>query len=303
MIGELQTNGAHWDLDAFGAHLHRLSSEVAHASELTRYVGYEGGAGDRVEARFLGVEVDCIDQIPDGMIGLQLGMDSLTIHGSGTSPLTTPLSWLWRSQSHNNRLTGEFTARLSADSAPLEFRMTANAYFVPGKADFDDGVYLVPYDPSWPEQFHEEKQWLTANLGSSIALRIEHYGSTAIPGLIAKPVIDILVEVPSVEEARRAAIPMFNKPECEYWWYNDHLFFALRKGLMGTRTHHIHMAPAGHEIWNGLAFRDYLIAHPDEAAQYAALKRELAECHRTDRERYTFAKTAFVKEVMEKARG
>jgi len=63
------------------------------------------------------------------------------------------------------------------------------------------------------------------------------------------------------------------------------------------------MAPAGHEIWNGLAFRDYLRSHPEDAARYVALKRELAGRHRTDRERYTEAKGAFVREMTEKALG
>jgi GrpB-like predicted nucleotidyltransferase (UPF0157 family) len=70
---------------------------------------------------------------------------------------------------------------------------------------------------------------------------------------------------------------------------------------MGKRTHHLHLAPAGHEIWNGLAFRDYLRTHPEEAARYASLKRQLAESHQTDRERYTEAKTEYVKKVTEKA--
>lgn len=301
LIGVLLTNGANWDLDTFGALFHRFSTEVARAGHLTRYVGYEGAAGNCVEARFFGVEVECIDRIPDGMSGLELGDDSLTVHKAGLETLVQPLSWIWRNQSHKGRLTGEFTAQPSPDSSPLKFRMTANAFYLPGKADFDDNVHLVPYDSVWPAQFEEKKQWLIDNLGSEIALHVEHYGSTAIPGMTAKPVIDILVEIPSFETARRVAIPLFNNPECEYWWYNNHLFFAIRKGIMGLRTHHIHLAPAGHEIWEGLAFRDYLIAHPEEAARYAALKKELAECHRTDRERYTIAKTAFAKEISGKA--
>ncbi len=300
LIGELQTKGANWNLGDFGALFRRLASEVAREGTLSRYIGYEGVVGDRVEARFFGVEVDCIDQIPEGLAGLELGDDCLLVYKPGNDVRMHPLKWTWRDQSNNGRLTSEFTAKISEDSAPLDFHMTSNAWFISGKADFDDDIHLVEYAPIWPDQFQQKKQWLIDNLGPDIALRVEHYGSTAIPGMIAKPVIDILVEVPSFEAARRVAIPLFNNPECEYWWYDNHLFFAVRKGIMGVRTHHIHMAPAGHEIWKGLAFRDYLRAHHEEAEQYAALKRELAKQYRTDRERYTIAKGGFVKEVMEK---
>jgi len=69
---------------------------------------------------------------------------------------------------------------------------------------------------------------------------------------------------------------------------------------MGIRTHHVHMAPRGHTLWEGISFRDYLRRHPGEAARYAALKRDLAARHAHDRERYTQAKTQFVREVMAK---
>jgi len=137
-------------------------------------------------------------------------------------------------------------------------------------------------------------------LGPEIALRIEHYGSTAIPGLPAKPIIDILVEIPSWEAARKRAIPAFNSPEIEYWC-SDHLRFYVRDKLTGLRTHHLHLAPAGHGIWEGLAFRDYLRAHPREAQSYVELKYQLAELHRTDRGAYTDAKEAFVREITERA--
>jgi len=70
---------------------------------------------------------------------------------------------------------------------------------------------------------------------------------------------------------------------------------------MARRTHHVHLAPASHPVWDGLAFRDALRAHPDTAARYAALKGELATRYREDREGYTEAKTAFVREVTAKA--
>jgi GrpB-like predicted nucleotidyltransferase (UPF0157 family) len=77
--------------------------------------------------------------------------------------------------------------------------------------------------------------------------------------------------------------------------------FIKRQKLMGRRTHHVHMAPRDHRLWEGLAFRDYLMSHPREVSRYAALKRELAKTYRQDRERYTQAKTEFVREITSKA--
>ena len=143
--------------------------------------------------------------------------------------------------------------------------------------------------------------WLRNIVSPDIALRIEHYGSTAIPGIPAKPVIDILMEVPSFTEARRNLIPLFNKPECEYWWYDEHMVFIIRDRSTGLRTHHIHAAPKGHQVWQGLAFRDYLRTHPEDARRYATLKYKLAESHGNDREAYTDLKADFVNEIPFKA--
>jgi GrpB-like predicted nucleotidyltransferase (UPF0157 family) len=119
----------------------------------------------------------------------------------------------------------------------------------------------------------------------------------------AKPVIDVLVEVPSYDDARRVLIPALNDESWEYWWYTDHMIFIKRDMVTGKRTHHIHIAPPGHRLWEGLAFRDYLIAHPETAGEYAALKQELAALFRTEREKYTDAKTAFIRAITDKARG
>jgi GrpB-like predicted nucleotidyltransferase (UPF0157 family) len=75
----------------------------------------------------------------------------------------------------------------------------------------------------------------------------------------------------------------------------------VRKELMGPRTHHIHAGPARHRLWEGIAFRDYLRTHPDEASRYAALKHDLAEHLTTDREAYTNNKESFVREITAKA--
>lgn len=179
--------------------------------------------------------------------------------------------------------------------------MTANAYVAPEKGAGDDPVQLVDYDPTWPEKFDAFAGWLRELLGSDVALDIEHIGSTAMPGMIAKPIIDILVEVPSFQEAKRRALPPLNNENWEYWWHRGHMTFVKRDGFMGRRTHHVHMMPKGDESQKRLAFRDRLRSHPAEAARYAALKRRLAESHQKEREQYTDAKASFVSEILAEA--
>jgi GrpB-like predicted nucleotidyltransferase (UPF0157 family) len=142
---------------------------------------------------------------------------------------------------------------------------------------------------------------LREQLDPDIALRLAHYGSTAIPGMPAKPIIDILVEIPSFSAGRQRALTVMNDPAWEFWLYSGHMVLFRREECMGRRTHHVHLAPAGHDLWKGLAFRDYLRAHPEDAARYAALKRELAQTYRDDRERYTRMKTQFIEEINQKA--
>lgn len=171
-----------------------------------------------------------------------------------------------------------------------------------------DEIEIVSYDPRWPALFEEEAARLRAVLDPKLILGLEHFGSTAIPGLAAKPIIDILIAVPSLAEAQDQAIGPLEEIGYLYWDENprsDRMFFV--KGLppqAARRTHHVHMTETTGEMWQRLAFRDYLRAHPDEAARYAALKRELAVRHRDDREAYTDAKAAYVAAVMAKvARG
>jgi GrpB-like predicted nucleotidyltransferase (UPF0157 family) len=243
------------------------------------------------------------------MVSLELGEEEITIYKhEGDCPAVSwksRLTWDWLDRSNLQFPTGEFTANVPSDwlsvpgNSEVRFIISANSCSQPGKVP-DDEVRLVDYDPAWPDGFEEMADRLRTTISPDIALRIEHYGSTAIPGMPAKPVIDILLEVPSFSEARRNLIPLFNRPECEYWWYDEHMVFILRDES-GMRTHHIHAAPKGHRIWQGLAFRDYLRTHPEDAQRYAALKQNLAESHGNDREAYTDLKTDFVREITDKA--
>ncbi|MDQ7791007.1 MAG: GrpB family protein [Clostridia bacterium] len=262
---------------------------------------------------FFGIEVDEIESIPAGMVAWDLSENKWTVwqvkDGRESIIRQEDITWQWLDQleSDSRRSVGEFTVSgpsqwlCSGYSDYREFWMFASAYVGLDKGGFQDQIYLVDYDSSWPEQFKEIADWLQSKLGSDVALHIEHYGSTAIPGMPAKPIIDILVEIPSFEEGKKRALPCLNSEMCEYWWYSGHMVLIKRKELMGERAYHIHMAPRGHGIWKGLVFRDYLRSHPEEAKRYALLKYRLAKSHRNDRERYTQAKTEFVHEIVAKA--
>lgn len=311
MVGDLQVGGANWDYDSFGKLIGRLTKEVEHTGDLTRYIGYRGVTSKQDDVQLFCIEVERIGAIPTGLLAWDMNGDAWTVLRPDCEKNATiwqdSLAWSWFDRSSSGRVTGEFTAKCPSEwnsngvSVCRNFRVTTNAYIAPEKGGPDDDVHIVDYDPSWPRQFEDIAQWIQDELGTDVALHVEHYGSTSIPCMPAKPIIDVLVEVPSFAKARQRAIPLFNKPECEYWWYSDHMVFIMRNELMGWRTHHIHMAPAEHIIWKNLAFRDYLRAYRDEASRYAALKHKLAADYRTDRERYTIVKGQYVEEVMVRA--
>lgn len=133
-------------------------------------------------------------------------------------------------------------------------------------------------------------------------IAIEHFGSTAVPGLDAKPVIDMLGGVTSV-----AAADALLGPLCAVGWDTSPEFNATlsdRRFLLrwpeGVRTHHLHLVVYGQEPWRlHLEFRDRLRSHPELAERYRKLKYELAETNKSDREAYTEAKTDFIKDVLE----
>ena len=161
-----------------------------------------------------------------------------------------------------------------------------------------DLVRIVPYDPAWPAEFEAEHALLLPVLAPWLAGEIHHVGSTSVPGLGAKPVIDILAEVASLEESRASIEPLC---ELSYWWfpYQEERMNWFCKPSPEHRTHHLHLVVPGSQAWREeLAFRDALRGEPDTARAYEELKRRLAKEHTTDREAYTVAKTAFVESVL-----
>ena len=126
-----------------------------------------------------------------------------------------------------------------------------------------EDIKIVPYDPRWPEMFRQQADWLLLKLGADVVLRVEHMGSTAVPGLCAKPIIDMLAEIPSFEVGERIIVSVLQHQGWDYFWRDDrppgHMMF-IRHDTAGVRTHHLHMAPASTSLWDRLAFRDYLRA-------------------------------------------
>jgi GrpB-like predicted nucleotidyltransferase (UPF0157 family) len=172
-----------------------------------------------------------------------------------------------------------------------------------------DHVAVVPYDPAWPQRFEAERDHLRACLPRDLLGRIEHFGSTAVPGLAAKPIVDVLVEVTDLEATRARIAPLLEAQGYDYFWRSaadddapPHYAWFIKRDASGARTHHLHMVEAHFAHWERLLFRDYLIQHPAVAREYAELKLRLAALHGGDRVAYTQAKTAFVTAVTARAR-
>lgn len=171
-----------------------------------------------------------------------------------------------------------------------------------------EDVAVVPYDPRWVAMFEEERSHLLSCLPLDLVRRIEHFGSTAVPGLAAKPIVDILVEVTDLDETRQRIAPVLETQGYDYFWrpsWGDDTppFYAwfIKRDEKGKRTHHIHMVEAHFAHWDRLLFRDYLNEHPDDAREYGYLKKRLSEVHHGDRVAYTKAKSDFIKRITDKA--
>jgi len=159
-------------------------------------------------------------------------------------------------------------------------------------------IDMVPHDPEWRQEFQQEAEQITAALGSAV-VTVHHMGSTAIPTIYAKPVIDLLLVVQSVaalDEKQTAmealgyeALGEFGIPERRYF---------RRNNALGDRTHQVHAFENGSpQITRHLAFRDYIIAHPETAQEYSDLKRELAAQYPNDIEAYMDGKDEFIQEI------
>ena len=166
-------------------------------------------------------------------------------------------------------------------------------------------VHIVAYDTGWPARFREERDRIEGVIGRWL-VGTEHVGSTAVPGLDAKPVIDVMPGLSSMLDADLCVEPLISLGY-SYWEEGvepyHRLFAKFVDAGWTARTHNLHLVEAGDWYWRErLLFRDYLRADAMTAHEYAKLKNELAHRYKDDREAYTNAKAEFVALVVEKAK-
>lgn len=163
-------------------------------------------------------------------------------------------------------------------------------------------VSLQPYTEEWAREYEIEEKLLRTEIGQFV-IDIQHVGSTSIPGLAAKPIIDIAAAVSSLKEGEKCIEPLI---KLGYEYKGDggirgRHFFA--KGTKEKRTHYMHIEEWKGELWqNHILFRDYLRKHKEFAIEYGELKAELAKKYSDDREAYAACKDEFIKLVLEKAK-
>jgi GrpB-like predicted nucleotidyltransferase (UPF0157 family) len=165
-------------------------------------------------------------------------------------------------------------------------------------------VALEDYTPDWPKLFKQEKLHILDSLPDYLIISIKHIGSTAVPGMVAKPIVDMLLEI-SDEERGKELIPALLEPQgydC-FWrpsfgedvppWYT----WCIRRDPAGVRTHHLHFVEPGVKD-DMVRFRDILRSRPQVAEQYTRLKKNILREHGADRVAYTAAKGAFIKSII-----
>ena len=163
-------------------------------------------------------------------------------------------------------------------------------------------VGVVPHNPRWRDAFEAEARHVDVALADNV-VAVHHIGSTAIPNIYAKPIIDLLVEVRDITEvdARSSAMESLGYEVMGEYGIAGRRYFR-KDDEQGTRTHHIHAFEVGSaEVERHLAFRDYMIAHPEDAYRYSELKRKLAEDHPQSMDAYMDGKDAFIKEMDRRA--
>lgn len=159
-------------------------------------------------------------------------------------------------------------------------------------------VIIEPYNPDWPMRFESERRRLAPILGPWLIGPIEHVGSTAVPGLQAKPIIDIMAGVHDLASSMPAIEALEPLHYCYFAYKPDVMHWFCKPNDL-ERTHHLHLVPFGSQLWRDrLAFRDRLRSDAPLRARYEALKIALASLHRHDREAYTAAKTEFIQSVL-----
>ena len=159
-----------------------------------------------------------------------------------------------------------------------------------------EAIRLVPYDPAWPRLYADERERLVAAVGD-LFLDVQHIGSTSVPGLSAKPIIDIAAAVRDFDEAAACVAPIV---ALGYVYRGENGIPRRHYFTRGSPTlFHLHVLEARSLDWHEhLLFRDYLRDHPDVVAEYARLKEGLARRYAGDRAGYTDAKAPFIRRTL-----
>lgn len=177
------------------------------------------------------------------------------------------------------------------------------------KQDWDTlfPIELEEHDPNWKNLFEREKQLIQEKMGHQL-MAIEHVGSTAIPGIKAKPYIDISIEIPQAHLFDEDIIRALESLNYHYFQNMvkgpDYMLFVKGYHLNGQKEQvfHIHMCPTGHEMLDQIPFRDYLMANPKWAWEYELLKTELVAQYKNDRSGYRMSKDHFIAETMKRVK-
>lgn len=160
-------------------------------------------------------------------------------------------------------------------------------------------VEILTYDAAWLAQFQTEQQFLGQLLSPWLAGSIEHIGSTAIPGIAAKPIIDIMAPVHSLQASTHAIDVLTTQAGYCYYPYKPDLMHWFCKPRPEFRTHHLHLVPIQSALWQErIAFRDALRNSSRLASEYEVLKRKLAREFFNDRDAYTEGKSEFVRKIL-----
>ena len=168
-------------------------------------------------------------------------------------------------------------------------------------------VELVDHNPDWKNIYENERKRIVDKVGEEIILRIEHFGSTSIPGIKSKPYIDLIIEIPKellfngqlIEKFEELGYTHFKVPARDT--IAEYSSFGKGYNLDGKKEQifHIHMCPQDNIMWRQIDFRDYLISNKEKAKEYEKLKLELATKYRNDRGAYVLGKTEFINKILD----
>ncbi|WP_051234850.1 GrpB family protein [Marinimicrobium agarilyticum] len=163
-------------------------------------------------------------------------------------------------------------------------------------------VELEEYNAEWPERFEQERAFLLEIIGTWLVGSVEHVGSTAVRGMVAKPIIDIMFGVKDLESSKGAIEILQSNGYC-YYPYKSEVMHWFCKPSPEFRTHHLHLVPYQSPLWQErITFRNMLTQSPKLAGEYAELKKSLAAEVAYDREAYTQKKWPFIKKVLSRAK-